>query len=150
MLYGERGGSQTSRLAERTAEGSEVESLSCSALFPSARRREFPFFLPHFKSQSPRGVAFLSKLLLGKHWSLYHPLHVKAHLLSRPVSSVPGSTLSVPEPRRRLCLLYPSTQNPAAVVTGMRTFSRHLQPQALMSENLVPSCRSVSTLVWSV
>lgn len=148
MLDGGRGGSQASRLAERTAGAPEVESLSCStcSLQPGG---ESSFFLPHFFSSS-KAPGFLVKAPPGQaQVSLPSPYSLK-HNLSFQDWSVwyqAASRVSQSPGEARWCPLCTSTQDPAALVTGMGAFSRGLQMQALMSESLVPSCWSASVLI---
>lgn len=137
------------RLAEeeRTAGAPQMPFLLY--LLPSARRRVPPSSRTSFQVPKPLRDYFLVKAPPGQAQVSLPSLYMVKHNLSFQDQLVWYQAASWVFQSLGEVKWYPlctSTQDPAALVTGMRTFSRDLQPQDLMSESPTPYCWSVSVL----
>lgn len=149
MLDGGRRGSQASRGGENCWGSSNGKSFLLH-LLPSAMRRGPPSSCTSFQVPKPLRDDFLVKAPPGQaQVSLPSPYMVKHNpsFQDQLVWYQAASWVFQSLGEARWCPLCTSTQDPAALVTGMRAFSRGLQPQDLTSESPAPYCWSASVLI---
>lgn len=149
VLDGGRRGSQASRGGENCWDSSNGKSFLLY-LLPSARRRVPPSSRTSFQVPKPLQDYFLVKAPPGQAQVFLPSLYMVKHNLSFQDQLVwyqAASWVFQSLGEVKWCPLCTSTQDPAALVTGMRAFSRDLQPQDLTSESPIPYCWSVSVLI---